>query len=368
MLSKNYCYEYPNHNTLKNKANIKDYDKLEQWLARKTTARVTELRDMPLPNKLDSNYLKQIHQHIFQDGFEWAGVTRDVPFKFSDGSIANMPTMYKAGARYPFLHGDEIQNEFKKLDASLQSKNYLQGLSREEFTHEAAKLLAHLNYIHPFREGNGRAQRAFIEKIALQADHKIRFSVVTAERMVLASISAREQNNLEDMQHMFEDISNPPKTAALKEFLDAMARRGDMQEINERNVVFAKEGIVYQGSLFGIAKQGFVMTHQDRDIIVGSRDDLNEKQLKLRSGEAISFIKLTAEQQEQLQELEDAVKDASLALDDFKKQKSSDIKLYEKLANQASAARYDLDMFIANGYKPPAIDNPKQSATKSRGR
>jgi len=115
------------------------------------------------------------------------------------------------------------------------------------------------------------------------------------------------------------------------------------------------EGISHQDMINASIESGFT-----------SHDHLAA--LLLKNTIMFKELGLNEQQIKQLQDLEDAVKNAALALDDFKKQKSSDIKLYEKLANQASAARYELDMFIKNGYKPPAIDNPKQSTTKARGR
>jgi cell filamentation protein len=42
----------------------------------------------------------------------------------------------------------------------------LRGLPRDEFAVQAAHFLAELNAIHPFRDGNGRAQLAFMTMLA----------------------------------------------------------------------------------------------------------------------------------------------------------------------------------------------------------
>lgn len=47
------------------------------------------------------------------------------------------------------------------LFARLAEQDGLRGLSREDFSRQAADVLSDLNQIHPFREGNGRTQREF---------------------------------------------------------------------------------------------------------------------------------------------------------------------------------------------------------------
>jgi len=147
-----------------------------------------------------------------------------VPFTFSDGTTASMPTMSKEGARVGFASGSQIQKGMEAFDSTLKERDYLKGLSREEFAEQAAGMFAFLNHVHPFREGNGRTQRAFFEKMANAAGHKLDFSLVTSERMPLVSIAASEQGDLAPMKHMFEDISNPQKRHILREFFTAMRK------------------------------------------------------------------------------------------------------------------------------------------------
>lgn len=49
-----------------------------------------------------------------------------------------------------------------------------------------AYYLAELNVIHPFREGNGRAQRKFIEQIAREAGFELNLDGINSEEMVYA--------------------------------------------------------------------------------------------------------------------------------------------------------------------------------------
>ncbi|MDD9330615.1 MAG: Fic family protein, partial [Bartonella sp.] len=87
-------------------------------------------------------------------------------------------------------------------------------------------MFALINYIHPFRDGNGRTQRVFFEKLAEAAGHQLDFSIVTAERMKICSILSMVRSNvmgdISAMKHMFEDISNPEKVSLMKEFISSM--------------------------------------------------------------------------------------------------------------------------------------------------
>ena len=53
-----------------------------------------------------------------------------------------------------------------------------------------AYYLAEINAIHPFREGNGRTQRLFIEKLARVNGWQLDFMYIRAEEMVQASVES----------------------------------------------------------------------------------------------------------------------------------------------------------------------------------
>ena len=51
----------------------------------------------------------------------------------------------------------------------LRDENFLRGLNRDAFVDRLTYYLGEVNAIHPFREGNGRTQRAFFEQLAEDA-------------------------------------------------------------------------------------------------------------------------------------------------------------------------------------------------------
>lgn len=63
-----------------------------------------------------------------------------------------------------------------------------------------------LNYIHPFREGNGRAQRVLWNRIAKDAGYDLDWTLVVSDENDKASRLASEQMDLSGLIAMFERI------------------------------------------------------------------------------------------------------------------------------------------------------------------
>ncbi|UTO28075.1 BID domain-containing T4SS effector [Bartonella harrusi] len=288
MLEQNYLYK--KSNTLKNKYGIKNPHQLYTRSAHDTAKAAVNFRFEPPPRKFNANYLKTIHWSLFHETFEWAGYMRDQSFTFADGTTARMPAMRPKGYEVPFAIGSQIQKELKKLERNLHAKNNLQGLSRQEFAIEAAEVFMALNHAHPFRKGNGRVNRMFMEKLGEVAGYKIDFSFITKERMNLACIEAMQNGNPQPMRDLFEDITHPQKSLVLKEFIYQMRHSG-LHEINNRLVVAAKEGVTYDGIYRGSSAEGFVIELEDA-FVVGHKDDLSPEQIKsLYNGARICFEK-----------------------------------------------------------------------------
>lgn len=74
----------------------------------------------------------------------------------------------------------------------LADEGHLKQLERHDFTRRLAHYLAEVNAGHPFREGNGRTQRAFFGQLATDAGWIVRWSVITPfenDRAAEASMS-----------------------------------------------------------------------------------------------------------------------------------------------------------------------------------
>ncbi len=214
--------------------------------------------------------MKALHRHLFQDVYEWAGHTRDEQIRLSDGSIATEPELKREGSR-EFVAGPHIAGALDKIAAKLRDADYLSGLSRDAFAERAADLLAELNAVHPFREGNGRTQRAFVGQLAQAAGHDLDFSMISKERMIAASIAAHDQNDLGSMRRLFADAIDPARQEALREAIDFL----DRQQFpwNDRYIATVEPGHPIDVTFVGVAGRHFV-ARTGSQILIGNVADL----------------------------------------------------------------------------------------------
>ena len=169
-------YLYHDTDVLMNRFNIRDYDNLQEIERRFSAARIALLAETPLKGVLDFNYLKRIHKFIFDDIYSWAGRVRGGKF-FSKGD-----TMFCIADVIP-VYAD---NTFGKL----RGEKWLRGLERTVFIERLAYYMAELNALHPFREGNGRTQRAFFAELARRARYGLDFSATDPDALLEADINA----------------------------------------------------------------------------------------------------------------------------------------------------------------------------------
>lgn len=143
-------FDYEN-NVLKNKPNITDADELAKLEYKLTAIRATELMLGNPSGKLTMQTYKNIHYHLFQDLYEWAGKYRNV--NISKGKTNFLSPQFFGNAER------EIEKQIKEYLDFRSSK-------KEMICRKLAKIIIDLNYMHPFREGNGRTQREFIRQMA----------------------------------------------------------------------------------------------------------------------------------------------------------------------------------------------------------
>jgi cell filamentation protein, protein adenylyltransferase len=264
-------YTLADGRTLKNKLGASTPERLQQLEGRRTARRIFELERGAGPKgRFDAAHLKALHQYIFQDVFEWAGRTRDERVVLADGSTAFEMTLRKVGGK-PFLPGQAIAGALDALAARVANANFLKELTRPEFADRAADIMLELNNIHPFREGNGRTQRAFMRALASAAGHNLAFSVVSAERMTRASIAGNEREDPGMMRRMFDEISDPARVENLRKGITALEKLG--YPWNEQYVATTHPGHSVRVVLAGISGEQF-MARTDSEILFGRTTEL----------------------------------------------------------------------------------------------
>ena len=166
-----YCY--PDSNVLKNKLNIRENKLLKTAEEEITLIKQMELLKNPIKGNFSKAHLINIHKFIFEDIYPFAG-------KIRREQISKADTMF-----YP---PNLINRELDKVFAKTKEKNMLKETDEEKVFDNLAYVMAELNIIHPFREGNGRSIREFIRLMAKRMGYDLNWGNVDKEELLEASI------------------------------------------------------------------------------------------------------------------------------------------------------------------------------------
>ena len=165
------CYE--GTTCLINKFNIRDEAKLAELEAMITLAKTSELEQGALKDGFNENDYKIIHRQLFDTLYDWAGEYRTI-------DISKKGTAFAKQEDIPEL----LTNYFKRL----KSMDYFRGLPFDDYIEEIVDIYCTTNYIHPFREGNGRTQRVFLSQLVRYNGFEIHFSKIGTDDLMLATI------------------------------------------------------------------------------------------------------------------------------------------------------------------------------------
>jgi len=82
-----------------------------------------------------------------------------------------------------------------RLFRNLRRNRYLRKLAADDFAEQAAAFLRELNAIHTFRDGNGRAQLAFMVLLADRAGHPLHLERLSPGNFLRAMIGSFRGDN-----------------------------------------------------------------------------------------------------------------------------------------------------------------------------
>lgn len=127
-----------------------------------------------------------LHHHLFQDTYTFAGQFRDV--QLMKGSTRFCQVQFLNAYAYNLFSRLKSEPDWKSLE-------------------HAAKRLAYfkseLNMLHPFREGNGRTNRIFIQAIAKSKGFHWNFDNMDRDNYMLAMIQS--VTNADLLEKLFLD-------------------------------------------------------------------------------------------------------------------------------------------------------------------
>jgi cell filamentation protein len=156
-LDPDYTYTDPKTGVLRNLANITDADDLLFFESAAVIKRAKELESQPIAVQ-NAETLLDIHRYLFQDVYHWAGQKRTVEI-----SKQGKPFFLTAYFDKGFAYIETLITDYRKIDPA----------DKSQLAEHLAILLDSINYLHPFREGNGRTQREFIRVLALEKGYTL---------------------------------------------------------------------------------------------------------------------------------------------------------------------------------------------------
>lgn len=176
---------------LKNKLSITDQKELarkEYLISAVAALRILE-RQVKVKNISDLN---KIHKIMFSKLYNWAGQER--PGNFHKGNTEFFP--YE---RFQFAKQD-INSVMNSLPKGVP-------LKKEDY----AKLLDRINYYHPFREGNGRSTKTFLQCFAAQHHQVIDYPGSNDEM-----VEAESKGDIKGIANLISIENTPDREAAYK--------------------------------------------------------------------------------------------------------------------------------------------------------
>lgn len=151
---------YAGTDILTNRFKLKDFNELSTLERAISGASIAKLETEPIGGNYDLEHLKATHKAIFCEIYEWAGQIRQ-------GFISKGETLFCAA--------EFIKPYSAELFAKLHRENLLRNLAKDVFVSRMSFYGAEINALHPFREGNGRTQRVFMDQLARQAGWELNF-------------------------------------------------------------------------------------------------------------------------------------------------------------------------------------------------
>jgi cell filamentation protein len=134
----------------RNKLGITEPTALAGAVADFTAFRLAELQTSPICGGFDFAHLQDIHRHLFQDIYEWAGELR--------------------GAGAGELAASRLEKSLNSVFDQLARENHLKGFSAVEWTRSASGYVYNLGALQPFLAGNDIALREFATELARKND------------------------------------------------------------------------------------------------------------------------------------------------------------------------------------------------------
>lgn len=191
---------YVNQETgvLGNLVGASTWDELRQAEGELVGVRMLEIiADPPLIRDGSLAELQEIHRRLLQDIYAWAGMIRTVEIRKN-----------AEGAAF-FLPSPNIGMGLAWTQGELAHDHMFQGMEKPEFVRRLAYHYDNYNFVHPFREGNGRTQRMLWTLLCHDAGYDLDWRQVSGDENDEASRAAAEDRDFGPLERIFDRIAVP---------------------------------------------------------------------------------------------------------------------------------------------------------------
>ena len=168
-----YCY--PDSDVLKNKLNIRDKAELKQAEEEFVAVKQLVLLQSPMRGRFTMTHLLRIHRFLFEDVYPFAGHLRRE--QISKGDTLFFPP-------------DLIERELRRVFRELHEKRLLDTEGERDQIRNLSRMMAELNIIHPFREGNGRSIRELIRCMGLAYGLRLNWGNTDRDTLLSAAVAS----------------------------------------------------------------------------------------------------------------------------------------------------------------------------------
>ncbi len=234
---------YAGTQTLINRFGEKDAGKLAKLERDFSALAALDARLKPVKGDFDLAHMQAIHTKIFSEVYPWAGQIRDYPIfkKRPDGLVTE------------FARPDEITKLDQRIKALMQETKNFTSLKPNEFPEKIARVYQIANEMHPFREGNGRTQRIYLDYLASQVGYKLDFKLVDKEAWNYAASMSGKVNlggdridgRTDELEKLFKHISKGVEKATANAYAQGRAaqttRRAGIMTLADLNPKLAAE-------------------------------------------------------------------------------------------------------------------------------
>jgi cell filamentation protein len=191
-------YLDPSTGILRNLLGVSSQPALDVREAQLTAVAAIGIGVQPVKPTGDLRELCAIHQRLFEKVYDWAGKLRTVDMRKGNDRDAEF-----------FMSASRLDSGAGFAFSELAEDNHLKGLGKEQFVDRLAHHYDQVNYLHPFREGNGRAQRILWTNVARRAGWALHWTDVTGAQNDQASRDAMERQDLAGLREIFTRITVP---------------------------------------------------------------------------------------------------------------------------------------------------------------